>query len=477
MITTDRQPTLRALMPPLAQCLRYGRSASAPLGCAVGVHPDQPSTGAFSLVVDLGKELSPTGVVDRLGQHPAGQPLDVQVLYRNQVVGVDDLTGGPVVEGRTLIPHVSVDTLKFTDRLTSTVTPPLPAGDFALCSAKAGLGLAVVSGVGYFSPVAQNGKVSQAEIDANGLAGGGQGLGGGFNAEAYVPFPALPFQCQRLDLALQGPVELHLNLSHALNIEPPVVPQLTAVAIGRKGVAVVVPVGLEPREPRLLAGLHPTEERLECLIHSPEHVLAGGVVSKPKVARCSYLFQLVCLAVVVASGSLHLPSISAFLQSAVVQATGFRKLVFQGKRLCGVRVETVLEGSPHLSSLLVLDVPLDSGRRDVANGTDVVRTAPESGKPRAQHWKLLPQYPGGQSLELTGDMRWRPGGVRFDKNMHVVRHNLQSVNCGSHCSSRPLHKLFQPDGDISHQKRLAVLRAPHEVILERKYGSSIATVT
>jgi len=53
---------------------------------------DQPDvdTGAFSLVSDMLEELGPRGVVDGLGEHPAGQADDIELLHRDVREAIDE---------------------------------------------------------------------------------------------------------------------------------------------------------------------------------------------------------------------------------------------------------------------------------------------------------------------------------------------------------------------------------------------------
>ena len=345
MIATDRQPAPRAPVPTLAQSLGHGCAAGTSLAGAVGVNPDQRPTSVFSFVGELGQETAPSGVVDRLGQHPTGQPLDVQVLHGNQVVGVNDLPGDLVVEVRPLVANVNVDPLKFLYGLVPPVAAPLPTGHLALGSAKSGLRDPVVPGVLEDTTIAQDREALQPHVDAHGLAGGGQRLSSGdFNAKAGVPFPALPFQGERLDLPIQEPVKLDLDFPHALDVKASIVPELAAVAVGREGVAVEPGPGFEPGEACFMTSPDSAEESSVGLVDPPQHVLAGGVVGQPQVSGDPNRFELVGLGVVVDRDAAHAPGIPALLEGGVVEPTGFGQLEAQGLGLLPVGIEAVLEG-------------------------------------------------------------------------------------------------------------------------------------
>ena len=68
---------------PFGERLRLDRSAfRASLGRPSRIDQLDFDTGAFSLVSDMLDELGPRGVVYGLGEHPAGQADDIQILHR-----------------------------------------------------------------------------------------------------------------------------------------------------------------------------------------------------------------------------------------------------------------------------------------------------------------------------------------------------------------------------------------------------------
>jgi len=81
MIACRRQPALLTLMPALAQ--RFGHRCATQTGLAraarIDMHQLAPSFCRF--VRQLGDECRPSSIVDGLGQHAAGKPLDVQVFH------------------------------------------------------------------------------------------------------------------------------------------------------------------------------------------------------------------------------------------------------------------------------------------------------------------------------------------------------------------------------------------------------------
>ena len=254
-----------------------------------------------------------------------------------------------------LILNMLVDSLEGLYCFPSSATPLLPASDLALRAPEHGLGFTVVPGVFDNRTVAQNGEVFQANINPSGFSGVRQWFRNcGLGAEAGVPAPALSLESHGLDLAFNGTVQLDLQHPHALNVELAVLPEFAPIPISWEGVAVEPAAGLEPWEARLLPHPDPAEESLEGLVHSPQHVLAGRVVSQVQVACGSNLPDLIGLVVVVEGDLPHAPGVPAFLNGGVIEDAGFRKLTFQGEALQPGGVEPVLEGltqrNPSVSS-------------------------------------------------------------------------------------------------------------------------------
>ena len=74
----------------LSERLGCDRAAfRAGLGRPSWIDQADVDTGAFSLVSDMLDELRPRGVVYRLGEHPAGQAADIEVLHRDVREAID----------------------------------------------------------------------------------------------------------------------------------------------------------------------------------------------------------------------------------------------------------------------------------------------------------------------------------------------------------------------------------------------------
>ena len=86
-------------------------------------------TGAFSLVSDMLDELGPRGVVDRRGQHPAGQADDIQVLHRDVREAIDEPPGQLVRKVPALIGDAAMQPRDRTLGLALASAVPPSAGD------------------------------------------------------------------------------------------------------------------------------------------------------------------------------------------------------------------------------------------------------------------------------------------------------------------------------------------------------------
>lgn len=84
VIAIQHESAVRTRMDANAERLRHELTATAAqLRCTARIHLDVLATGALSLAREYRDELRPPGVVNVLGQHPASQPFDVEVLHRD----------------------------------------------------------------------------------------------------------------------------------------------------------------------------------------------------------------------------------------------------------------------------------------------------------------------------------------------------------------------------------------------------------
>ena len=108
MIAALRQTTTRTGMPTLRKRFRNSLPADAGLACAAWVNFDKHAPGALSLVRKFIQEAAPSDIVDGLGQHAAGHPLDLEVFHRDHAVVIHQGSGDFVVKVVALILDVGV---------------------------------------------------------------------------------------------------------------------------------------------------------------------------------------------------------------------------------------------------------------------------------------------------------------------------------------------------------------------------------
>ena len=232
-----------------------------------GVHADHSSSGAFSLGDEGARELPPAGVQDRpvepglLRDVPpgfrggttsrGGQAVDMKVLQRQHVVGVDQGMGGLVVEVAPLVTDLAPllgerppEPLAIAGAEPGAFLAALQAGDLCLRGGEE-------PRVGDDDTVAGGEEPCHPDVDADCATGGWERLGVRFGDDDHVPTAILPIELQRLYLALDWPMLLDLEVSDRL--EGRVCP---AVGVGRLPLGAVSGdeqhlveplVGLEPR--------------------------------------------------------------------------------------------------------------------------------------------------------------------------------------------------------------------------------------
>ena len=141
-------------MPPVLQFLTNLQPApAAPLAGTARIHLDEQATGTLSLVRQLGEEAGPSGVVNGLGKHTARQPLDVEILNRDQAEAPHQRMGQLVLKVQPLVAYMSMGDLKYPNSLFAPLAALFPPRDLSLSAAKGRLSMAVLTGVSYHGAV------------------------------------------------------------------------------------------------------------------------------------------------------------------------------------------------------------------------------------------------------------------------------------------------------------------------------------
>src|SRR5215471_15530333 len=346
-----RQPAYRTFMPALRKRLGHRRSAYARLTGSTRIHLHQLSPGARSLVPELGKERVPSGVVDRAGQHSARKSFDVEVFHRDQPIVFDQPAAEMMMKGSTLVSDFTVRLGHQCGGLAAAVAAALASGKPTLGAAQVCQPAPEVPGIVDLLAIRKRHKAVQSDIYADILGRLRQRDTVALDGKTYVPMVHVSLDRNGFDLTLDRPVQLDLDETSALDPQLAVIEQSAAIAVGRKGDAVVPPERTEAREAGLLAASYPSEERLEGLIQPAQHILTAGEVGQSDQPFGPHGLQLVGLVVVVDALAAHFPGVAPFLQGGVVQVASLVELVLEKLNLGLVRVQAVFVGEVHLLSL------------------------------------------------------------------------------------------------------------------------------
>src|SRR5882672_11433843 len=343
MITRNRQSATLTVMPSLAQCLRIRRSTHASLRRTTGGHFHQHTTSLCRFVRELCDERRPSGVIYRPGQHSSGQTLNVQLFNDYQPEQKHESSRYLVREILPLITHMRVDALQISNGFLPVITASLATGNLTLRPSEFGLGFFVVSGVFNLGSIRQRGKGAQANVKAGFFGRSGQSLRFAFDAEHGIPFSGVALDGDGFDLAFDWAMQFNLDGAYALQSQFAVVEHFAAVAVSRKGNAVVATDRVKSRITWRLAVLDAIKERIESPINATQHILATREVGKSQIARGANLFQLIGLIVIVDRVVRDAISVAALLNGGVVEAAGFSQLAIKRGNLRAGRVESVFE--------------------------------------------------------------------------------------------------------------------------------------
>jgi len=126
------------------------------------VHQLAPSLCRF--VRKLIDERRPSGIVDGLGEHAAGQTLDVQILNRDHPIGLDQGPSDFVLKVSPLVLDLGVRLLEQQDSFAAILAPALAACHTAPSQSQLGLCPLVVARVGDLCAISERRKGGQPDI-------------------------------------------------------------------------------------------------------------------------------------------------------------------------------------------------------------------------------------------------------------------------------------------------------------------------
>jgi hypothetical protein len=322
------------------------------LGCSAWINQRDDATGPCCLVADVLNDLIPPGVVNRLGEHPARQSCDIEILKRDVCEAVDQ-------RPRELMREI-----------------PAPTRHTGMQAGHAALGLSLAVAVSLFAshralgatkcfavPLSehwgrdgdtcgQRHETGQSQIHANRTK---WPLGilcvWYLDLEADEPLVARAgYHCSAEPCA-NWQIAVPPNLDFARNTEnaesPAFSPDDQPFAYSQIG-AVKPGLGTEPWEARLLPSPEPPEERGKGLIQSPQYLLFSGEgKSSQALVSSADCLQFQCLLIVAERQSTTLIRFDALLQGRIVKITERPEHAGQSIRLRAARIEPVFKRQPH----------------------------------------------------------------------------------------------------------------------------------
>lgn len=116
---------------------------------------------------------------------------------------------------------------------------------------------------------------------------------------------------------------------------------------------------------------------------------------------------------------------------------------------------------------------MDDRSRDVTDTANVVASTPQRRQALLESRKLLTQHAGCVALELIGEMLWRFGWRGAHNEVNVIRHHLQPFNCHAQRIGFFVQEGFELVGNLPVKHLAPVLRAPDNVIVQRRDAARV----
>jgi len=329
------------------------------------------------LVVEQVTEHPDADVVRRAGETAVPEhEVEVEVFERDHAVGFDEPRRNLVPPVAALIGYVLLLALYLSNSFPPTAASLPATGDRALQDAQLAERPFEVTRAADDRAVTQGESVVNTHVDAHRRAFVRFWLWAGkLNLQQDVPPGRLPQQDDVLEHAAIGQVAMppHGDETHVLKVQ---LPTLEACPITRLEVHAVEAVSA------LEAGLAalPFEELAPRAVEPPEYLLPGTHVEHPQRVVIRLLVAPVPphrrLLVVGGRVPALAPPLAAVVERPVVQPTAGPQDVAHHGFLPGGRVQTVLVGQDHLTSLLPFDVALDRLSGHMPGGSGIVAARP-----------------------------------------------------------------------------------------------------
>lgn len=347
MITICHQATRETGVLPIRQSLADTRAANACLARAAWVYLYQLTTGAFCLVRHLVEERAPSGIVDGLCQHSAGQSFDIQIFDGNQAVAIHELPRQLVVEVGSGVEQPPMSSRKQRASLPASIAAFDASSESPLTSSDVGLCDTSVARVIDLCAVAQRSEARKTDIYTDTLGGLWQHIGADLNCDAGVPLAAFPFGRNGLGGAVKSTMQFdfyfaNLRQRQSLAYSKAALPEGQRVkAINRS----------EARVARLNADLAASKKVLKRPIETAQSALKYVPIYCSDIGPVgAHMSKLSALVEEVYRYSMVAPRFTSFLKRGVIQLTTNAKVGLQRFALCVRRIQAITISSPqHLS--------------------------------------------------------------------------------------------------------------------------------
>ncbi len=363
MIPIQRQTAMRAIMPTNREGFLYLLAAlAALLTCSTGINLHELRTSLFCFVSQHVQKAGPAGVADCPSQPAVPQHVShVKAFHSEQTICKDQTIGYLIVVFASAIANPSMNDLETASSLAAVYSSPLFAGYRTTGNPQLWESGFEVSRIRLVPAVACCQKRFQPNVDANG------GQCGRFNRNVRqltrrndVPLAGLPLDCDRLDCAFGGTVQLDTNHANVLHSQP-VALQANAVTVGGELDAIEIITAAKPGITGLgVAFLDPPKEVGKRLVEPTHRGLGAGEVQASKIRVAAPLVLEPSRAIAVGdSGTVLSISQLPIVQAGVVEPS--MRFQHDGKLplLIGVGEQPVLKRPKHLFALLASDVSSD----------------------------------------------------------------------------------------------------------------------
>jgi hypothetical protein len=246
---------------------------AAILRCVGRIDFDELSASLFRFTRQLTKELRPCGIMNALRQAMImGHPVDMQVFYADDTVGIDNLSALLVGEVLTAERNPFMDTCNRFTVLASLRGALCQFGMLALDVSKGFLFLAEKRGVLDVRIIGQGGKGFQPNVNPDLMRIAWQAFGFTLNREGDIPLSSrgtADGTCP--DFALDRTMVDHLDTANFGEAHPIVMGD--AETRLRESETIAASISLISGIARLLTALASAEESLECQVNTHGYVL------------------------------------------------------------------------------------------------------------------------------------------------------------------------------------------------------------